>query len=97
MWDTTAALPSAINNISIKNNVNIFPDPANNQVNFITGVKQDAFIFIYDITGREIEKVAVKNSNAMLNTGSYSNGVYLYSLTDNSGNLLDQGKFVVQH
>ncbi|HTB32287.1 MAG TPA: T9SS type A sorting domain-containing protein [Bacteroidia bacterium] len=97
MWDTTAALPSAINEISIKNNVNIFPDPANNQVNFITGVKQDAFISIYDITGREIEKVAVKNSNAMLNTGSYSNGVYLYSLTDNSGNLLDRGKFVVQH
>ncbi len=97
IWDTTAPFPTAIPQISIKNNVNVYPNPANNQINFVTGVKEDAYILIYDLTGRELEKVAVKNGMSTLNTNAYNNGVYLYSLTDNSGNLIDRGKFIIQH
>lgn len=97
IWDTTAKIPSAINQISLKNSVNVYPNPANNQINFLTGVKGDLYISICDITGREMEKVAVKNGNAILNTSSYTNGLYLFNLTDSSGNLVDRGKFIIQH
>ncbi len=97
VWDTNAPAPTSINEISVANNVNVYPNPANNQINFVTGIKQDAYISIYDLTGRELDKVAVKNGMSALNTNTYNNGIYLYSLTDNSGNLLDRGKFIVQH
>jgi hypothetical protein len=98
IWDTSAPMPPlAINTISLKNNVNVYPNPANDQVNFITAVKGDNYISICDITGREMERVAVKNGDAILNTSAFTNGIYFYSLTDASGNLLDRGKFIIQH
>ncbi|HTA28215.1 MAG TPA: T9SS type A sorting domain-containing protein [Bacteroidia bacterium] len=96
-WDASAPAPTGINEISINNNVNVYPNPANNRINFVTGIKQDLYLSIYDLTGREMDKIAVKNGISTLNTNAYNNGIYLYSLTDNSGNLVDRGKFIVQH
>ncbi len=97
VWDTTAPFPTSINEISIKNNINVYPNPANTQVTFMSSIKDIQYIAISDIAGRQLEKIAVKNGVYNLNTSSYSNGLYLYNVTDQSGNLLDRGKFTVQH
>ena len=98
MWDTTAPIPTSIPQISIKNTVNVYPNPANNNITFSTAAgNTEGYIYIYDITGREVEKIMVKKGICTLNTATYNNGVYLYNLTDNAGNLIDRGKFVVQH
>jgi hypothetical protein len=98
MWDTTAPLPTSIPQISIKKSVNVYPNPANSRITFNTSsVSSDQYITICDITGRLVERVLVLNGINTINTGSYANGVYLYSLTDSSGDLIDRGKFIVQH
>jgi len=97
IWDASAPNPTGINEISVKNSVNVYPNPANTQITFNTVSNASQYITIYDVTGRQLERVAVKNGISVLNTGAYSNGVYLFNVTDNSGILLDQGKFVVQH
>lgn len=100
VWDTTAPAPLGINEISTKSNVNVYPNPANTEVTFniyASAANGGKYITIYDITGRQLEQAEVKNRVAVVNTESYSNGVYLYSLTDNSGTLLDHGKFIIQH
>lgn len=97
MWDTTAPMPASISEISIKNNVNVYPNPANNLITFSTANKVDQYITICDITGRQLDKKTVKNGIYNLPVTSYNNGVYLYYLTDVSGNWIDQGKFIVQH
>lgn len=98
IYDTASQAPSGISNISLKNQINVYPNPSDNQVNFMmTGIKSDGYISIYDLTGRELDRVTIKNGNALLNTKAYLSGLYLYNVTDVSGNQLDRGKFMVQH
>ncbi len=97
-WDTTAPAPSGINPISLKHNISVYPNPSDKQINFMmTGIKSDENVFVYDVAGREMDRVVMKNGNAALNTSIYANGLYLYNVTDASGNLVDHGKFMVQH
>ncbi len=101
-WDTTAPAPvvsNSINEISNRSKINVYPNPANSQVTFmaVNKIEMEQYITIFDITGRNMSQVEIKNGMAMLNTDTYSNGIYLYKLTDSSGTLLNQGKFVIQH
>lgn len=97
IWDASAPAPLGVNNISVKNAVNVYPSPANAEITFSTSNTTEQYISIYDVRGKQIERVVVKNGMESVNTTAYSNGIYLYNITDNSGNLLNSGKFVVQH
>jgi Secretion system C-terminal sorting domain len=100
-WDTTAPapVPLAVNEISNPGKINVYPNPANGEISFIEfgNNSADQYLSIYDITGREIDRVVIKNGFYMLNTNLYNNGVYIYDLADISGNLIERGKFVIQH
>ena len=52
-------------------------------------------VFVYDITGRELGCSEIKNGSGVLNTSTYSSGIYLYRIADIAGNVIDLGKFVV--
>ncbi|HTB32512.1 MAG TPA: T9SS type A sorting domain-containing protein [Bacteroidia bacterium] len=98
IWDTTAPPPvtTAINEMrSSGRNINAYPNPCSSQISFSSADKTEQYLAVYDVAGRKIETTEMKNGLAMLNTASYSNGVYLYVLTDTSGNITGRGKFSV--
>ena len=87
--------PDAVIEISQQHNTFVYPNPARNEVNFRFTTQSNLNVLVYDITGRQVAQTEMINGAAILNSSGFSNGMYLYRLTDKSGNLLDNGKFTV--
>jgi hypothetical protein len=91
-----AGKPNGINEVSQAHHTLVYPNPASTQVTFRFSAQNAQYISVYDLTGREITKAEMLNGTSVLNTSSFSNGLYLFRLTDKSGNVLDNGKFTIQ-
>jgi len=87
--------PDAINELSLQHNVLVYPNPCTNQVTFHLSQQNASIVYVYDIAGRELSNVAITNGTSTLSTTSYSPGIYIYRITDKSGNVIDNGKFTV--
>ncbi|HXP52378.1 MAG TPA: T9SS type A sorting domain-containing protein [Bacteroidia bacterium] len=94
IWDTTA--PAGINELSYNGKVSVFPNPCANQITFQTFNNGLQYINIYDVAGRKVEQDVMKNGTNNVNTTSYAPGMYLYTMTDKNGNVVDRGKFMVK-
>ncbi|MGP8216113.1 MAG: T9SS type A sorting domain-containing protein [Bacteroidia bacterium] len=94
-WDTTA-MPTGINELSNLSKVTAFPNPCSSQITFMAPAAEGQFIHVYDVTGRELSQVEMKNGMNILNTASFADGMYLYTLEDKNGNIIDRGKFIVR-
>jgi hypothetical protein len=74
---------------------NVFPNPATTVVNFETEYNKASKIEILDITGRLIETVDFTMGSTQVNTTNYSNGVYIYNVSNTDGVVVKTGKFSV--
>jgi len=88
-------LPNGINEISQTHNTSVYPNPATSQISFRYSAQNAQNVFVFDIAGRQIGQVEMKNDMAALNTSAFASGIYFYRITDKSGNVLDNGKFSV--
>ncbi|HTA27364.1 MAG TPA: T9SS type A sorting domain-containing protein [Bacteroidia bacterium] len=97
MIDSSAYLASGIDNIAAhSDNVNLYPNPANNQINFaVTGQFKVGMVEVYDITGKLMGTYIMHNNLLTINTQSFNTGLYLYKMYDNTGAQLNVGKFSV--
>jgi hypothetical protein len=87
-----------IEELSDNSNSLVYPNPASSNINIeVKSSSQDGYIKIVDLAGREIETTTLRNGKAQFNVSTYTNGMYLYIITDINGNLLDKGKFSVMH
>ncbi len=88
---------SAVNNVPAHHdNVNLYPNPANNQINLaVSGVYQANLVEVYDITGKLVSTYSMHNNFLNINTQSYNSGIYIYKMFDNTGAQLNVGKFSV--
>jgi hypothetical protein len=88
-------IPTGINNQTLKPaNVFAFPNPANNNIT-ITAAEATS-VTITDITGKTIATSKINDGKIILNTENYINGVYFYTLFNNTTKL-GVGKFTVSH
>ncbi|HXB12371.1 MAG TPA: T9SS type A sorting domain-containing protein, partial [Bacteroidia bacterium] len=94
VWDSSA--PASVNEISYNGKVNAFPNPCTSNITFTTTINTLQYINVYDVTGRKVEQVEMKNGTSNLNTSVFAPGMYLYTLNDANGNLVDRGKFMVK-
>jgi len=77
-------------------NVNLYPNPANTEINLsVSGQYQAGMVQVYDMTGRAMGTYPIRNNFLTINTQSYTGGLYIYKLLDDSGNQLNVGKFSV--
>lgn len=76
-------------------NVNVFPNPASNEVNFTIASDKAAKVEITDMTGRTVKVVDVTNHKAKEMTHSYANGLYNYTILDENNAVITRGKFTV--
>ncbi len=72
-----------------------YPNPAENQVKFITG-DTTASILIYDILGKKIDQLNVNNSETVLNTDTYGKGIYYYTVVSSANVILHKNKFIIK-
>ena len=71
----------------------VFPNPANNVINWALNTNQGT-IGVFDIKGKEVERVLVKDRKPKMNISSLGAGLYLYIYYDANGNKTATGEFI---
>lgn len=90
------ALPAVgINEQTNATTVMVYPNPAQNQINFTVESSKVAAIQVMDITGRMIDFIVTTGDNVSINTSMYANGVYSYALVGKENAILNRGKFTI--
>lgn len=77
--------------------VNVFPNPASGIVTLATDNEQAANATIFDATGKQVDKLNFIDNKVKLDVSSYSNGLYIYKVTNAAGDNLKTGKIAVNH
>lgn len=90
------ALPSVgINEYTAPTQVNIYPNPAQNEITFAVEASKVISIQVFDIAGRMIDSYPVSGALASINTSDFANGIYTYALVGLDNAILNRGKFTV--
>ena len=80
-----AFTPTGINTIKNNINIQIFPNPANDQLNITTGLSQIQEISIVDLTGQQVlRQNPPTGTNFAIDISGLSAGVYLINIKANS-------------
>lgn len=90
-----AAPTAGINDYSSKTDVNVYPNPAQNDITFALSASKVNAIQVLDITGRLIETYSVSSDNVKINISTFANGIYTYSIIGKDNSILNRGKFTV--
>lgn len=95
-----ASYTGAYGNLSINetesySEVHVYPNPSNALVNFDFENEEAVSIFIYDLHGREINRVNIMGKHASVNAWAMAAGMYSYTVLNKSGETIYRGKFSV--
>lgn len=74
--------------------VNVYPNPAVNNVNFEVP-NAEGTVTITSITGQTVASQAIENNVEKVSTHNLKSGVYIYSIRDNAGNVIKTNKLVI--
>lgn len=86
---------TSVNEIAgVENNVSVFPNPANDQINFNSSVNVSA-VEITDITGRLTGAYKMVDNKLTIQTSSFVPGTYLYTMLNDKKEVMNRGKFEV--
>jgi hypothetical protein len=86
---------NGINESSVDNGVDVYPNPSSNITNFDV-ISEEAYqVVVFDMTGREVNRLMITNKNAKLNSYLLPTGVYTYSVISAENEVLSRGKFAV--
>lgn len=86
---------TGINELASSVNVNVFPNPAENELNITIDGSKTESVQIVDITGRLINTYAVENNHVVINTSDFANGIYTYSIIGKENAVINHGKFAI--
>ncbi len=89
-----------ISNLLINNpSLSIYPNPANNNINIILPSDNVATYQIEccDIQGKVINTVMISSNNAIMNTTTFTNGIYILRITNVATNEKNYKKVIIQH
>lgn len=77
---------ASVNEILSDLNVNIYPNPTDNELNIELKENQQILIELVDFSGRVLLSESVFSSNFKLERNGINNGIYLLNITDKIGN-----------
>jgi hypothetical protein len=81
---TTLCTPSGIKNIHTTNQLNIYPNPAQNNFTIETSSAEKQNVLVYDINGKQVLAQTI-NGNTNIDISNFNAGVYNVSITNNIG------------
>ncbi|NML37138.1 T9SS type A sorting domain-containing protein [Chitinophaga sp. G-6-1-13] len=76
----------------------LYPNPATNFINFEIQQHNNDRIYdliVYNFLGKKIDQIKSISSRTTVNLDNYYNGLYIFQLRDQRGNLVESGKFNV--
>lgn len=90
---------TSIAGIDFDDEILMYPNPAQSSLRFSNLPKGAEQLVISDITGKEIDQLDMNgtNNDYDLETNSFNNGVYFYTILNENGNVINKGKFSVLH
>ena len=74
---------------------NVYPNPAQNEINFVADAANQKSVQIFDITGRLVDSFLITENVSTLNTSAYANGLYTYSILGKDNSIISRGKFSI--
>lgn len=90
---STALIGMAENNAAA--GLDLYPNPANDFINFKSENKNAKSISVYDVNGQLVRTVNVNSTLTRIDISSFAPGMYFYSVTDTNGTISARGKFNV--
>ena len=84
-------------NINKPINLNVFPNPSSNEINFNTESIDAKYILITDISGKLIIKQNFIEKKIKLDVNNYTNGLYTYKVINNNNEAIKMGKISICH
>ncbi|MEO6901828.1 MAG: T9SS type A sorting domain-containing protein [Bacteroidia bacterium] len=94
---TWLALPTTvgINTTLEVANVNVYPNPAQDQVRFKLDASKFAILYICDISGKKVYTTTILNDITTVNLSKFVSGTYNYSIISKDYKIVKRGKFNV--
>ena len=84
-----------VNDYALNPTIKAFPNPASDKVNFTFDGMENGTVKVYNIAGQLVKNENFNTNTVVLNVSDLENGVYLYNITDEKGNVVKQDKIVV--
>ena len=86
------------NILSASGEINVYPNPNNGQFTVVLseGTSTGSSIEIYNVLGQDIKSEKLKTNSTVINLSNQANGVYLYRVLEENGNLVGSGKLIIQ-
>lgn len=83
--------------VNLNNGVTIYPNPAQNIINIEHSNIDYVKASLYAVNGQLLTSQSVKGSEMMsMDLSAYQNGIYLLSLTDKNGQLIETKKVIIR-
>ena len=79
------------------NSISVYPNPANDLVNFKNSTGAEVKVKVIDITGRVIAENKINEGMYQFETSALSNGTYLYQIYNGEGEIIRAGKIQIVH
>jgi hypothetical protein len=77
------------------NGLEIYPNPANSLVNLVSKeVRDNTYFILFDLAGREVERIKVINRNQQISLTQLKEGLYFYKLMQEN-KLVKSGKLIL--
>ncbi|MCW3103092.1 MAG: hypothetical protein JWO09_1532 [Bacteroidetes bacterium] len=95
-WLSAYPMPVGVNELTANAlEINVYPNPAQDQVNFMVDSEAAAAVQIFDITGRQIGAFGITSDLSTISTSAYANGIYTYVVIGKDAQVVTRGKFSV--
>jgi PKD repeat protein len=95
----TSSAEYVVNSVSLFTNeiesISAYPNPTNDKINFNLNGTNAAFVTIYDAAGKFIATLNVENSFTSMSVSTIAEGLYIYHIMSNEGDMLTSSKFMV--
>jgi len=77
--------------------VKFYPNPATTNITFefIKGTEKNYDLQIYNSLGKKVLEIKNPSATNPVNLNDFNRGVYIFQLRDNSGKIVEAGKFQV--
>jgi hypothetical protein len=85
---------TAVEALTLKQNVMAYPNPAKDNITFITVDHEDKLLTIYNTTGSSITTINM-NGSYQYDCSKLPDGLYVYTVQDNDGANTQKGMFVI--
>lgn len=94
-WLQALPMTVGINEFTAAVSVNVYPNPAQYELNIAANSISVKTVQIYNIAGKQVDAFEVSEDISVLNTSSYANGIYTYKLIGRDNSVVNRGKFSV--